>query len=272
MNCTLLLDVDHSLAPFNQDAGTERVKDFLKERLDKKGISAGNLFGQIFYDLDSIHHGNNDPKPISLRDKLNSYTILVPPELAGISFNFMWSRELWLRYLSDQQKLGLDGKTITQTIDAYWDAVSTGSQAYTEAINYLRCLDRENLFIITGSDRRLVFEGESMRYDPKISEKKKVIRVENQGLKGLFSKSHIITGDPFDKPDPKFWQRVIDITGLSDKSKGVVVDDSLSIVLSAKVFGFRGYLLDRKKFYKKVDVENKVDGYLTELNQLSQHI
>ncbi len=272
MDYTLLLDVDHCLAPFNQDAGTEKVKQLLKEALGERGLLIGDLFGRIFYDFDSIHHGNQDPKLFSLRDRINSYKVMVPNELSGKHVNFMWSRELWLKYLSDQHALSLDGETIIRIIDAYWEAISSASQVHPEALDYLRKLDKEKLFIITSSDKRLAFESDTWEYDPQISQQKKSIRVQNQGLRKVFPASHVITGDPIDKPSQEFWEKVMEITGLSKPSQGIVVDDSLAVVLSGKGFGFRGYLLDRKKFYKRVDVQDKVDGYITELNQLSEHI
>lgn len=269
MNQVFLLDFDECLAPVNQSAGVENIKKLLKQKLGKrKGSLIGNSFGQMFRDINAILHAKTNARLIALKKRLNSYRIQIPRGLTGEAANFMWSRELWLKYLSDENNLDFDGRTITRLADAYWNGYSRASPMYPQAVEYLSRADNRRLFLILGSDRRLLFENGTMVYDPMISEKKKIVRIQKQGLGKLLPENHIITGDPYDKPSQEFWQKVMQRTGLAQTSQGIVVDDSLPTVLSAIKFGFNGYLPDRKDFYGRNDVEHKVDGYITELDQL----
>ena len=248
MTHVLLLDMDECLAPSNN--------------------VVGNGMLNIYKDMDAAHHGTITKSFLELKEALNSYAVKVPKTLKNITTGFIWSRELWLKHVSDKNGLGLDDKAIMKLIDAYWDAVALASQAYDDSLNFLKLQNKKMLFIITGSDRRLIMTNNEIKYDPKFSEKKKIKRIHKQGVKSFFPTSHIITGDPYDKPSTEFWERVMKHVGIKNKSYGIVVDDSMSIVLDAVKFGFSGYVLDRRGLYKKQDVKHKVTGYLTKLNDL----
>ncbi|MBI4170499.1 MAG: hypothetical protein HY514_02305 [Candidatus Aenigmarchaeota archaeon] len=267
MKYTLLLDFDECLARQNRAAGIARVKAMLKEIAGPKAEEAGNDFGQIYHDMDSILHDNKEPGLLLLKNRINSYTVKLPKELKSQKIDFMWSRELWLKHVSDKHGLNIDNKTIISIIEGYWNAIASSSPLYPQARKYLEKLDKSKVFIVTGSDKTLVADGKGFAYDSSMAEKRKISRIVKQGIT-MLPKTHIITGDPHDKPSDEFWKTAMKRAGLKEPAEGIIVEDSLSIVLSAMKFGFKGYLLDRHKFYDRKDAEKQVDGYITELNQL----
>lgn len=266
---TLLLDVDGTLAPFNQDAGTQAVTDLLARLFGNEGLKLGAEFGSLYDSLSLLHHGRVEPELVALKNRLNSYRIQLPQELERRSENFMWSRELWLRHISEVHKLNLGWEQIISITDAYWEAISLHSQIYPAVEEYMEKLTRAgSLFLVTASDRRLALMNGSIAYDPRVSEKKKVKRVLEQGLSRFFGPRQVITGDPFNKPGLEFWQKCIKVAGLSDPSEATMVDDAEAVVMSAVKFGFRGCVLDRAGHYHREKIEGLGIGYITELNQL----
>ncbi len=267
---TLLLDFDGTLAPFNQRAGTEAVTALLVRLFGNKCVKFGAEFGGLYDAFSLLHYGSEEPGLVALKNRLNSYEVQLPPEFNGCSENFMWSRELWLKHVSEVHKLNLGWERIISMADAYWEAISLHSQIYPDAKEYLETLAKEGLplFLVTASDCRLTLVNNSIAYDPKVSEEKKVRRVMEQGLSGFFRPQQAITGDPFNKPSPEFWQKCVKIAGLSDPSDAIVVDDSMEVVASAVKFGFKGCVLDRAGHYSRGKVEKSGSSYITEISQL----
>jgi FMN phosphatase YigB (HAD superfamily) len=263
----LLLDFDGCLAYQNRDAGIGRITHLLGGIIGDKALKIGTEFGQINEGMESILHGKTDRKLLEFRKRLNSYEVVLPKEIESQKIDFMWSRELWLKYLSDKYKLCLDKRIIT-LIKEFWEAVALASPLYPQVVSYLKNAGIHGIFIITGSDQDLLFRNGSIIYDPAYAEKMKIRRLRLQGLT-MLPRKNIITGDPYDKPSLGFWKKVMDITRLSKTSDGIVVDDSLPMVLASIKMGFNGYLLDRKGLYERKDVEKQVDGYITELDQLN---
>lgn len=267
MNHVLLLDFDQCLAKLNRDAAAKRVTKRLVEMLGTRGNQMGKEFTEVYNKIDLILHGKKGPEFAALKEKINSYKVKVPEKLANENINFMWSRELWIKYLSDKYNLEIDNQAAVSIIRDYWDAVASNSPLLWEAREFLGKTDAKKVFIITGSDKTLVVENGSLKYDPKTAEKRKISRILRQGLT-MLPKSHIITGDPYDKMTDKFWGVVMKRTGIKKASQGIIVEDSLPVILSGTKFGFKGYLLDRRKFYDKKDVEKQIDGYITKLNSV----
>ncbi|MBI2137305.1 HAD family hydrolase [Candidatus Woesearchaeota archaeon] len=267
---TLLLDVDGTLAQFNNSAGAEKVAEILIKRFGSKGRQAGEDFLNAYKTMNLMHHGKKSPEHAAVMDALNSYTIKLPPELGQTGQNFMWSRELWLKYASELRKLNLTWNMIIEIVDSYWETASINSPPYPEVRECIEKLAKQGLrlFLMTASDHRLTFRNGAITYEPKVSEQKKIKRVLEQGFSGIFKPQQIITGDPFNKPSMEFWQKCIKIAGLPKPSEAMVVDDAEAVVISAVKFGLRGCVLDRAGHYSRDNIEKSGISYITELNQL----
>ncbi|MDI6721648.1 MAG: hypothetical protein QMD85_04615 [Candidatus Aenigmarchaeota archaeon] len=270
MKYKILIDFDHCLAPFDHDIAAEAVKKELISAVGKDGFAAGDEFGRIFYGMLSILHSNESHEAVGMKEKINSYAVVRPPELPPDA-DQKWSRELWLKYLSDKYGLHLDGKIIMHIVEKYWETIAQACKLYPDVTEFLRRFG-DDVFVITGSDDRMIFRNGSIIYDPLSSERKKIDRLEKQGLRNLLPSNHIITGDPYGKADEKFWQKAMRIAGLEDPADGIVIEDSLSVVLYGKKLGFKGYVLDRHGFYNKDDLTNKIDGYITGLKEFNKEM
>ncbi len=272
MSYVLLLDVDGTLAQFNNSAGAEKVAEILAKLFGSKGKRAGEDFLKIYQAINSTHHGKKSQEYASVVGTLNSFSIKLPPELWQTELNFMWSRELWLKYVSKMHKLNLSWSLIVKIIDSYWEAASLNSPLYPEVRGFLEKLvkNKSRLFLITASDNRLAFRNRAITYDPKVSEQKKIKRVLEQGFSGIFKPHQTITVDPFDKPSPEFWRKCVKVAGLTNPSEAVVIDDAKDVVISAVSFGFRGCVLDRACHYSSAEVRRAGAGYITRLEQLNQ--
>lgn len=272
MSSVLLLDVDGTLAQFNNSAGAEKVAEILVKLVGSKGKRAGDDFFKIYQAINSTHHGKKSQEYAAVVDALNSYSVKLPPELEQREMNFMWSRELWLKYISEMHKLNLPWNRIVEIADCYWKAASLHSPLYSEVKGCLEKLVKNNsrLFLITASDNRFTFTNRTITYDPKVSEQKKIKRILEQGFSGIFKPRQIITGDPFNKPSPEFWQKCVKVAGLTNLSEAVVIDDTKDVVLSAINFGFKGCVLDRAGHYNSAEIKRAGAGYITKLEQLNQ--
>lgn len=266
---TLLLDYDGTLAPFNEDAATKRVKEMLAADLGSKSEEVGGEFAEIFNALDAVLHSKADSRSTEVIRNINSYNVLTSADVGDYEIDFRWSRELWLKYLSDKYELGLEGEFIMKVIDGYWEALADSSPLFPDVGEYLGRQRNLGAYVITASDRRIAISQDTIRYDPSYSEKQKMSRIERTGLCKFINKENIVVGDPFDKPGDMFWSKIIAKAGIKDKKDAVVVDDSLSTVKSAKAAGFRGYVMDRIGVYDRNQAAAETDGYITGLDQLA---
>src|SRR3989338_3062928 len=168
---TLLLDVDGTLAQLNNSAGAEKVAEILIRLFGSKGRQAGEDFLNAYKIMNLIHHGKKSFEHAAVMDALNSYTIKLPPELEQTEPNFMWSRELWLKYTSELRKLNLPWNMLTEIIDSYWETASLNSPLYPEVSGCLEKLVKHGsrLFLITASDNRLTYRDGAIAYEPKVS-------------------------------------------------------------------------------------------------------
>ncbi len=262
-----LFDFDHTLAPLNHDHPSGKVSEALEKMFPGKGTDAGKTFSNIFYGILDAYQGKSDTMNKKIKSAIEFYKIRVSNSFDGAKPDFLWSRELWLKYISNEFGLNISDKEISRLASIYWDHVPENCPIFPDSKDCLLKLDKEKIFIVTGSDMRLGFDEYSLFYDPELSKNFKRDRIEKQ-CPDLLLRSNIITGDPYGKPSEGFWQAVLEITGIADPSKSVVIDDSLKVVLSAKNFGFQGYVLDREGLYRKAEIESEIDGYIRNLNEL----
>ena len=266
MKHLIFIDFDHCLAPCDHDIAATQVKKELST-FGQTGITVGNEFSQIYYHMVSVLHDNPSPEAIDLNARLNAYPVIRPKNLSSKNVDQKWSRELWLKYLSDKHNLDLDGKMIIRIVEKYWETLAANCKLYPDAVDFLKRFGN-SVFVITGSDDRLIFRKDSMVYDPKVSETKKIGRLEEQGLRDILPANHIITADPYSKTHENYWRKVISMTGLTTVKNGVVIEDSLPVIVAGRKRGFRGYVLDRYKFYNPNKIRDKIDGYFTSLKDI----
>ena len=265
----ILLDYDWTLAPFNQEAGIRRVKEMLAPDFGSKVEEVGDEFGEIHNLMMDLLYSRADSRSTEMMRNINSYAVLTGPEVGNYDISFMWSREVWLKYLSDKYELGLEGDFIMSVTNAYWDAIADSSPLFPDAADYLARQKDIGIYVITASDRRVSISEDTIRYITADSEKQKIDRMERAGLGKFIPQANIITGDPFDKPSGQFWDKVIAKAKIKSAKDAIVVDDSLSAVKSAREAGFTGYVIDRLGVYDRIQIATSVDRYITGFGQLA---
>ncbi|MBI4174127.1 MAG: HAD family hydrolase [Candidatus Aenigmarchaeota archaeon] len=173
----------------------------------------------------------------------------------------MWSRQLWLRYLSDKHEINLDGKTISKIIESFWMSAAGNSKIDPKTEKWIKD-NEKRLFIITGSDRNLIFRAGKIIYNSKYSKRIKIKRMKAQGLK--IQPRNIITGDPYDKDTREFWQNI----SKRMPQDVIVIDDSTIIVSRAKNCGFRSFLFDPDGKHYEKSFKNRITD-LTEISRIA---
>jgi FMN phosphatase YigB (HAD superfamily) len=259
---TFFIDVDRTLATFPTEAGEKAASEYLSTYYPRLLIGD---FQKIFSFARSHYHGNNTEESLIAMGRIGSYAVSYPKEFGKLGFLF--SRELFINYISEEQGLKFSGSHIMGAIDSYWAAIARESKLYEDAKRFLE--SNRNSYIIAGSDRRILFADGNMSYDPEYSRQSRIFRTKATELSSFFDESRILTGDPYDKPGKEFWEGCMKAANLASPSSGVVIDDSLAIVASAKQFGFKGVLLDRAGRYNKALVSRQVDKYITSFDQLA---
>jgi FMN phosphatase YigB (HAD superfamily) len=257
----ILLDVDETLAHQNQAVGLKKVAACLSS-YGAPGNKTADDFAKIYLAFNHIYHGKGDAGESKLHDEITSYKIKMPEDITGERLT--WSRELWLKVVAEKNGLDISDEKIIAVIDAYWEGISLASPIYPDALAFLSKV--KDKFLVVGSDRRLSLEDGRLAYDPEIAHEKKIKRLFDQGFAKFFDSECIITGDPYDKPHLKFWQKAMGVMGISDPPNVILVDDSLKIAKSGADFGFDSYLIDRVGHY--TDIELGRIHYITSLEQL----
>ncbi len=141
----------------------------------------------------------------------------------------VWSREAWIILTADKLKMKITKVQVEHLRDAYWNAVAKNSPLYEDAKYFLATLEKDQaaLVLMTGSDSILQISDDlSVMYEPKFSEEYKKRRVEKMNLHAR----EVIIGDPIDKPDPRYFEKVFgQVMRISDAKKNEIlfVGDSL---------------------------------------------
>ncbi|MBI2133553.1 hypothetical protein HYU11_02625 [Candidatus Woesearchaeota archaeon] len=246
MERVFFLDIDHTLSNFDSRAGDDAVRAELL-RLFPEKEEAAVLFGEIFESVYSYHCSRSMDSFFA--DKINSFRVSIPENIPKPDLKF--SREIYLKFISDKFGLGISGKEIMRIVDLYNDAIVRSTFIYPDSVRFMSRFKKK--FIIAGSDNRLRFEGDRMVYDPEYSWKKRFERTMAV-FSRFFNKDQVIIGDPFGKPSVQFWEKCVDVSGCSPEHS-FVVDDSMNVVKSAMDFGFKGVLFDRYNAYDRNSVK-----------------
>lgn len=159
----------------------------------------------------------------------------------------VWSRETWI-YLVGQRL----GKELTHTEleagrDSYWKTLTDNSIFYPDAEIFVKYLKDRTipLILMTGSDAILeVSSGPTFHYNPTFSDsyKRKRLTILDFGAK------EIIIGDPIDKPNKAFFNRVLQVAEPFNitKEKTLFMGDSIRSDLEVpQELGYRTLLVKR---------------------------
>jgi FMN phosphatase YigB (HAD superfamily) len=139
-----------------------------------------------------------------------------------------WSREAWIIIVAQRLQLPLTPQQVEEGRDAYWHALSDSAMLYDDTRVFLASLQETGipLVLMTSSDSICrVEEDHTVKYDPVYSEQYKRKRLKRLPLEY----QALVIGDPIDKPDPRFFDRVFQaVAGLGNfpMNKILVVGDS----------------------------------------------
>ncbi|MBI2575057.1 hypothetical protein HYV82_04180 [Candidatus Woesearchaeota archaeon] len=258
------IDVDSTLASHDTSSADRAVRDELL-RLFPGKPEAGGMFGRLYSDINSFYLGIREEPGRKLAGIMNSYDVLSSKK-ADTKQDFMFSRELYLKYISEQCALRLSGSQIMRIAGIYWKAIVESTKLFEDSVRFLQ--RAKNKFVIAGSDTRIKFSDGKMLYEPEYSSGLRLQRTKAIGLSKFFNDRQIVIADPDVKPSTEFWDKCIKAAGIQRPKTGVVVDDSKTVVRSAMDYGFSGVLIDRKGEYGKAAVAGEVDACIASFDEL----
>jgi FMN phosphatase YigB (HAD superfamily) len=140
----------------------------------------------------------------------------------------VWSRGTWIILTAEKLGKTLTKEEVEKSRDAYWEAVSNSSSLYTDVDAFIKGIEEKNipLVLMTSSDSVLIVNDDlTIDYDPEFSEKRKRERLKQLS----FKYDGLIIGDPYDKPDERFFDKVFkEIQGLGEYpiARILVIGDS----------------------------------------------
>lgn len=118
-----------------------------------------------------------------------------------------WSRESWMILVAKKLRIVLSPEQVEAGRDVYWNTLSENIALYEDTQAFLEALQQARipLILMTSSDSICrVAADYSVLYDPTYSEQYKMKRLERLPL----SYQELVVGDPIDKPDPRFFDKV----------------------------------------------------------------
>ena len=160
----------------------------------------------------------------------------------------VWSRETYFAIAAQEQRLPFGKEEIESTRDLYWNAVTEGDVLYSDAREFVAALQAADVPIVfmVGSDSILtVDEHGDLVYDPDFSETYKKRRLHKLSI----PTKAIIIGDPVDKPNPKFFEKVFrtlqEIGQFGIHNTLVVGDSERNDLEVPREYGFITWLIQR---------------------------
>ncbi|MBI2574445.1 hypothetical protein HYV82_01015 [Candidatus Woesearchaeota archaeon] len=261
------IDVDSTLASHDTSSADRAVRDELL-RLFPGKPEAGGMFGRLYSDINSFYLGIREEPGRKLAGIMNSYGVTTSQKL-NAKQDFMFSRELYLKYISEQCALRLSGSQIMRIAGIYWKTIVESTKLFEDSTRFLQ--RTKNKFVIAGSDTRIKFAGGKMLYEPEYSSGLRLKRTKAIGLSKFFKDGEILIGDPCTKPSREFWDKCVQVSGIQSPETGIVIDDSKTVVKGAMDYGFRGVLIDKKGEYDKAAVAGEVDAYVASFDELNTY-
>lgn len=235
----LICDVDYTVSDFGSGnvSGNRNIRNLL-------GDEVADEMDRMF---DLILRGHRDMTLLDEAEKKDYKVLMSEIELYTPKY---WCRELYLILATRKYKIDLSPSEISVAADLYWQGVSERSDYYPDAIIFLKKAKDLSIPIIwmTGSDSRSVVtrdyeDGWFIQYDPEYSRDKKMIRMARllNDFPGI-----VEIGDPIDKPESEFYDKVFAHTKDINYEDILVVGDSeINDLKNARDRGCRTLLVKR---------------------------
>ena len=200
----VVCDVDYTLLDVGRGhkAGIDKIAELFDRKLADEVDAMFNLVLE--------GHRKASEEDWKQRDAFNEAIKRMEELQSGIVKEYslkVWSVETWILIVAEKYGRRLTGKDVEAGRDAYWNGRRGGSKVYKDArpfVAKLQELDKPLFLMTSGYSILRVGKDCSLQYDPDYSEKYK-----RDALADLpFSYIGMVIGDPIDKPDPRFFDKL----------------------------------------------------------------
>src|SRR3989338_3728351 len=241
MRTVVFVDWDQTLVEFRHDLGISALRGFLKKKLPPyEARFLTKWVNETFREtMRASREGKDNIR--TRQSKIASKSVLNPPP-EGI----IYSRELWLLTGAFLHGMPLPRAIAQQAAMAYWNAIADNNEPFPDSEAFLVQLRNVDttIAIATSSDARLRPSHGTMQYDTRYSRQQKIARIHTSPLSTLCDA--IITGDPYDKTSPRFWELARRITKMGRHDRAIMVGDSYATdIVQAYREGIFTILVDR---------------------------
>lgn len=218
----IVCDIDYTL--LNIEPGHQLGVDNIAKIFDRE---LADRFNNIFHIILEGHR-KRSKEPWGQREEFQLIMDKMRKLQRGIPSYYglkYWSKETMILIASQEAGRKVTAQNIIAGRDGYWRGRNGGSRVYNDVVSFADRLEKlgKPLILMTGSYSILqVGEDFSLRYDPIYSEKYK-----RESLKDVlpFPYQEIVIGDPIDKPDPRFFDKLLKRIK-NDPEKILVIGDS----------------------------------------------
>lgn len=139
-----------------------------------------------------------------------------------------FSRETMLAAALRREGAPVSGPAIVAAVTAYWAAVRAATGLYPAAAEWWPALRTAGISVhlATNSDGYMDWRAGAFVYDPERARARKRARLDALWQLGI-APEQVSIGDPFGKPDPRFYEGVRGAAGVGAPEHWVAVGDSL---------------------------------------------
>ncbi len=218
-------DIDYTLVDFGKGhrAAIEALAGIFGRHL---ADGVGRIFHLVLEGLRRAEDMDWEERQ-AFQDMIDQIKRLQAPLLATYGVK-PWSREAWIIIAAEQLQMTLTPLQVEEGRDVYWHALGENATFYDDTPAFLEDIQEVGipLVLMTSSDSICrVTEDHTVTYDPMYSEQYKRERLSRLPL----PYQALVIGDPIDKPDPKFFDKVFQAVarfGDIPMEKILVVGDS----------------------------------------------
>jgi FMN phosphatase YigB (HAD superfamily) len=197
-------DIDYTLVDFGKGHRAS-----IKALAQFAGRQFADEVNRMFYlVLEGLRRGENVDwnERSAFQEVISQMQRLQAPALTTYGLK-PWSRESWMILVAKKLQIVLTPEQVEAGRDLYWNTVGENIALYNDAQAFLEALQQVGipLILMTSSDSICRVAGNyAVLYDPTYSEQYKRGRLKRLPL----SYQELVIGDPIDKPDPRFFDKV----------------------------------------------------------------